>query len=69
MFSQAFLPAEFYSFKRHAHKMVKHTQTIHQQQPMQCLSVFDHFIKLKGYYGITWKITWKVIMEDYGPIR
>ena len=30
--------------------MVKHTQTIRRQQPMNCLSVFDHFmgLALKG---------------------
>ena len=27
-------------------KMVKYTQTIRQQQPMNCLSVFDHFVGL-----------------------
>ena len=26
--------------------MVKHTQTIRRQQPMTCLSVFDHFVGL-----------------------
>ena len=26
--------------------MVKHTQTIRLQQPMNCLSVFDHFVGL-----------------------
>ena len=26
--------------------MVKHTQTIRRQQPTNCLSVFDHFVKL-----------------------
>ena len=26
--------------------MVKHTQTINRQQPMICLSVFDHFVGL-----------------------
>ena len=27
-------------------KMVKHTQTIRQQQPTNCLSVFNHFVGL-----------------------
>ena len=27
-------------------KMVKHTQTIGRQQPTNCLSVFDHFVRL-----------------------
>ena len=31
---------------RQSHKMVKHTQTIRQQQPTISLSVFDHFVKL-----------------------
>ena len=26
--------------------MVKHTQTIRQQQPTNCLSMFDHFVEL-----------------------
>ena len=26
--------------------MVKHTQTVRRQQPMNCLSVFDHFVGL-----------------------
>ena len=26
--------------------MVKHTQTIRRQKPANCLSVFDHFMKL-----------------------
>ena len=30
----------------HSHKMVKHTQTIRQQQPTNCLSMFDHFVGL-----------------------
>ena len=39
-----------YPFKRQHHKMVKHTQTIHRRQPMNCLRVFDHFVwlALKG---------------------
>ena len=28
------------------HEMVKHTQTICQQNPATCLSVFDHFVRL-----------------------
>ena len=40
----------FKLFQHRPHKMVKHTQTIHQQQPTSCLSVFDHFVgfALKG---------------------
>ena len=26
--------------------MVKHSQTIRRQQPTNCLSVFDHFVRL-----------------------
>ena len=26
--------------------MVRHTQTICQQQPTYCLSIFDHFVEL-----------------------
>ena len=34
--------------------MVKHTQTIRRQQPTNCLSVFDHFVRLalKGLKAI-----------------
>ena len=31
--------------------MVKHTKTIRQQQPTNCLSVFDHYVEL-GYKGL-----------------
>ena len=42
--------------------MVKHIQTIRRQQPTNCLSVFDHFVKLalKGliiYLFISLRIT------------
>ena len=30
--------------------MVKHTETIRQQQPTNCLSVFDHFVKDTGLF-------------------
>ena len=32
--------------KRQPHKMVKHTQAICRLLPMNCLSVFDHFVGL-----------------------
>ena len=37
-------------FMRQPHKMVKHIQTIHWQQPTNCLSVFEQFVglELKG---------------------
>ena len=35
-----------YPFKRQPHKMVKHAQTICQQQTTNCLSVFDYFVGL-----------------------
>ena len=40
-----------YPFKHQPHKMVKHTQTIRWLLPRNCLSVFDHFVKLalKGW--------------------
>ena len=28
------------------HKMIKHTQIICQQQPTNCLSMYDHFVGL-----------------------
>ena len=31
---------------RQPHRMVNHTQTIRQQQPTNCLGVFDHFVGL-----------------------
>ena len=34
-------------FKRKPHKLVKHTQAIRQQKPTTCLSVFDHFVRVK----------------------
>ena len=45
------LPFEFgkgkiFPFKSQPHKMVRHTQTIRQEQPTNCLSVFDHFVGL-----------------------
>ena len=36
----------FNSFKRQPHRMLKHTQTICWQKPTNCLSVFDHFVRL-----------------------
>ena len=36
----------FTLYKCQPDKMVKYTQTIRQQQPMNCLSVFDHFVGL-----------------------
>ena len=39
-------------FKRQPHKMVKHNQAICREQPTNCLSVFDHFVRLvlKGFW-------------------
>ena len=36
----------FWPFKRQPHKMVKHAETIYQQQPSNCLSVFNHSVGL-----------------------
>ena len=33
-------------FKRQLYKMVKHTQTIRRLLPTNCLSAFDHFVRL-----------------------
>ena len=38
--------AAFLAFKRQPHKIVKHTQTVRQQQLANCLSVFDHCLGL-----------------------
>ena len=35
-----------YPVTRQPHQMVKHTQTIHQQKPTYCLSVFDYFCEV-----------------------
>ena len=37
--------------------MVKHTQTIRQQQPINCLNVFDDFVRLavKGLMNLLTK--------------
>ena len=35
-----------YPLKHQSHKMIKQTQTIRWQQPTNCLSVFEHFVKL-----------------------
>ena len=43
--------------------MVKHTQTIRQQQTTNCLSVFDHFVGLvlkrlkKAYFSSLYSFT------------
>ena len=37
---------EVWLFKGQSHKMVKYTQIIRRQLPTNCLSVFDHFVKL-----------------------
>ena len=45
-------------FKRQAHKVVKHTQTIRRLLPTSCLSVFDHFVglALKGFSDQGWQL-------------
>ena len=40
------LPTFISILKRQLHKMVKHTQTIRQFLPKNCLSVFDHYVGL-----------------------
>ena len=34
------------TFKRQSHKMVKHSQAVRRQFATNCLSAFDHFVKL-----------------------
>ena len=36
----------YFNPKRQTHKMFKHIQTIRQQKPTNCLSVFEHFVEL-----------------------
>ena len=40
--------------------MVKQTQTILRQQPMNCLSVFHHFVRL-AIKGLKTKFLWQYI--------
>ena len=41
--------------------MGKHTQTIRRQKPTNCLSVFDHFVRL-AVEGLT-QFRWMIISE------
>ena len=41
----------FWTFRRQPHKMIKHTQMIHPQEPTNCLSVFDHFMGICAWKG------------------
>ena len=50
-----FRPSEF---KRQPHKMVKHTQTICQLLPTNCLIVFDDFVGL-AFEGLVFSYTLK----------
>ena len=47
--------------QRQTYEMVKHTQTIRQVFPNNCLSVFDHFVRLalKGLKSIINLLTWR----------
>ena len=42
------------------HKLIKHTQTIRQQETTKCLSVLDHFVGLAPK-----RLTEIVISDDY----
>ena len=44
--------------------MVKHTQTNRRQQPMNCLSVFDHFVGL-AIKGLTLQLHINKLMKMY----
>ena len=48
--------------------MVKHTQTIRRQQPANCLSVFDHLVKLalKGFKSNMYDISmiWDEVFKN-----
>ena len=47
--------------------MVKHTQTIRRQKLTNCLSVFDHFVKLalKGLNGmLAQKLNYKIDYQN-----
>ena len=49
--------------------MVKHTQTIRQQQPTNCLSVLEHFVGLARkrlkYISLNGKMILRVIAETH----
>ena len=45
-------------FKRQPDKMVKQTQTILRQQPMNCLNVYDHLV------GLSWTHAKKTFMRS-----
>ena len=45
--------------------MVKLTQTIRWLLPMNCLSVFDHFVEL-AFKGLKWK---GILMENWWKIK
>ena len=52
---------------RQAHKMVKHNQTIRRQQLTNCLSVFDHVVRLvlkefRCSYLLIWQ---KIKLDDH----
>ena len=46
--------------------MVKHNQTIRQQQPANCLSVFDHFVSLA--LKVLNSFCLKLLLYFYGQI-
>ena len=55
--------SSLYPFKRQPHKVVKHTLAILRQKPRNCLSVFDHIVRLvlKGYYQLKF-----LILKSFG---
>ena len=49
--------------------MIKHTQTIRRQKATNCLSVFDHFVKLALKGLITFYSLWLGERSNFGLIR
>ena len=52
------------SFPCQPHKMVKHTQIICRLFPMNCLSVFDHFVGLVLKGLISFVISWNASISN-----
>ena len=49
------------TFKRQSHKVVKHSQAIRRQFATNCLSAFDHFVKL-ALKGLSTLMFWQTLV-------
>ena len=53
--------------------MVKHTKTIRRQQPTNCFSVLEHFVRfalkgLRNYTVAVWAFVWKSFAFSLSPL-